>query len=284
MKVEAIISRVAEYIPVRIKIALRGDRASPSRLANAIHSLLNRLAAERYPILPCGGVLKGFQMRVDWTLHRSFAYGSWEPEVVRSIQAHVMPGTTVLDIGAQSGFYSLLLSRLVGPTGIVFAFEPLPANFRILEENLNLNKAQNVTIRREAVSDHSGEISFAFPHDEVSLVAGPVLESDNLGTFQVPAISLDDFVRQTGQPIQFIKMDVEGAETAVLRGAIQALKASHPSMVVELHHDPSQDGLHPAIPLLKELGYQIEWLNEVSYRSHIFAHWIPSNNGSREVA
>jgi FkbM family methyltransferase len=281
MTVEKIISRVAEFIPLRIKVALRGDRAAPSRLANTIHSFLNRLATERYPILPCGGVLKGFRMRVDWQLHRSFAYGSWEPEVVRSIQDHVHLGMRVLDIGAQSGVYSLLLSRLVGPEGMVFAFEPLPANFRVLEENLRLNSIQNVIMRREAVSDFSGNISFEFPRDEVSLIAGPLLESDNLGVFQVPAISLDDFVRQTGQPIQFIKMDVEGAETAVLRGAVQTLKAFHPLMVVELHDDLPQDGLHPAIPLLTELGYQIEWLNEVAYRSHIFARWIPSDIARR---
>lgn len=281
MRVEKIISRVAEYIPLRVKVALRGDRAAPSRLANTIHSFLNRLATERYPILRCGGVLKGFRMRVDWQLHRSFAYGSWEPEVVRSIQDHVHSGMRVLDIGAQSGFYSLLLSRLVGPEGMVLAFEPLPANFRVLEENLRLNNIQNVMIRREAVSDFSGNISFEFPRQEVSLIAGPLLESDNLGAFQVPAISLDDFVRQTGQPIQFIKMDVEGAETAVLRGAVQTLKAFHPSMVVELHHDHPQDGLHPAIALLEQLGYQIEWLNEVAYRSHIFARWIPSDIARR---
>jgi FkbM family methyltransferase len=281
MTVEKIISRVAEYIPLRIKIALRGDRAAPSRLANTIHSFLNRLATERYPILPCGGALKGFRMRVDWQLHRSFAYGSWEPEVVSSIRHHVQSGTRVLDIGAQSGFYSLLLSRLVGPEGMVFAFEPLPANFRILEENLRLNSIQNVTTRREAVSDVSGDISFDFPHEEVSLIAGPLLESDDVGTFQVPAISLDDFVHQTGQPIQFIKMDVEGAETAVLRGAVQTLKSFHPSMVVELHYDLPQDGAHPAVTLLEELGYQIEWLNEVGYRCHIFAHWAPNSIASR---
>src|SRR5580693_5946929 len=153
MSVERIISRLAEYIPLSLKVALRGDRASPTRLANVIHSLLNRLATERYPILPCGGVLKGFRMRVDWQLHRSFAYGSWEPEVVRSIQSHVKRGMRVLDIGAQSGFYSLLLSRLIGPEGLVFAFEPLPANYRILEENVSLNHISNVVVIREAVSD-----------------------------------------------------------------------------------------------------------------------------------
>jgi FkbM family methyltransferase len=278
MTVERIISRVAECIPLSIKVALRGERGSPSRLANIIHSFLNRLAAERYPILPCDGVLKGFRMRVDWRLHRSFVYGSWEPEVVQSIQKHVLPRTRVLDIGAQSGFYSLLLSKLVGPGGMVFAFEPLPANFRILEENVRLNNIQNVMIRREAVSDRSGEISFKFPHEETSLVAGPTIESDDLGTFQVPSICLDDFVRQTGHSVQFIKMDVEGAETAVLRGAVQTLRTFHPPMIVELHYDPSQKGPHPATLLLEELGYQIEWLNKVEYRSHVFAQWMPSSN------
>jgi hypothetical protein len=70
-------------------------------------------------------------------------------------------------------------------------------------------------------------------------------------------------------------MDVEGAETDVLRGAAETLRTFHPSLVIELHHDLPQNGLHPAIPLLKELGYQIQWLNELEYRSHIFARWIP---------
>jgi FkbM family methyltransferase len=281
MTVQGIISRVADYIPLRVKVALRGDRGSPNRLASIVHSLLNRLPAERYPVLLCGGALKGYRMRVDWQIHRSFVYGSWEPEVVRSIQSHVKRGMRVLDIGAQSGFYSLLLSRLIGPEGLVFAFEPLPANYRILEENVSLNHISNVVVIREAVSDQSGEISFEFPHEEASLVAGPILEGDNLGRFQVPSISLDDFAHQTGHHVHFIKMDVEGAETAVLRGAVQTLRTFHPPMIVELHYDSSQQGQHPAISFLQELGYQIEWLNEVDYRSHIFAQWIPSSTESR---
>jgi FkbM family methyltransferase len=158
---------------------------------------------------------------------------------------------------------------------MVFAFEPLPANFRILEENMRLNDIQNVIVRREAVSDRSGKIRFDFPHEEPSLVAGPTVEGDDLGTFQVPSISLDDFVRQIGHSVEFVKMDVEGAETDVLRGAAETLRTFHPSLVIELHHDLPQNGLHPAIPLLKELGYQIQWLNELEYRSHIFARWIP---------
>jgi tRNA A58 N-methylase Trm61 len=76
-------------------------------------------------------------MRVDWQIHRSFVYGSWEPEVVGMIKQQVTAGMRVLDLGAQSGFYSLLFSKLVGPQGSVIAFEPLPANYRLLRRIWN---------------------------------------------------------------------------------------------------------------------------------------------------
>ncbi|MGH9708781.1 MAG: FkbM family methyltransferase, partial [Candidatus Acidiferrales bacterium] len=139
-------------------------------MANAIHSLLNRLPAERYPILECGGALKGFRMRLDWQIHRSFAYGSWEPEVVDAIERNVTRGMTAIDIGAHGGFYSLLFSKTVGPGGRVFAFEPLPANSRVLEENILLNDIHNIFPRHEAVADITGELTFQFPHHNLSLV------------------------------------------------------------------------------------------------------------------
>ena len=67
-------------------------------------------------------------MRVDWQIHRAFIYDSWEPEVTQVLDRIVAPGMTVADIGAQSGFYTLLLSKRVGAKGQVIAFEPLPAN------------------------------------------------------------------------------------------------------------------------------------------------------------
>ncbi|MGH9759118.1 MAG: FkbM family methyltransferase, partial [Candidatus Acidiferrales bacterium] len=170
MLAQTIISRVADWIPRSLKIGVRGNHDSPSRVANAIHSLLNRLPAERYPILECGGVLKGFRMRVDWQIHRSFAYGSWEPEVVDAIERNVTRGMTAIDIGAHGGFYSLLFSKTVGSAGRVFAFEPLPANSRVLEENILLNDIHNIFPRHEAVADITGELTFQFPHHNLSLV------------------------------------------------------------------------------------------------------------------
>ena len=173
-----LIAKLAECFPQSLKIALRGEHGSPNRLANIIHRFLNRLPGARYPILPCGGRLKGYRMRVDWQIHRAFIYDSWEPEVTQAIDQTVVPGMTVADIGAQSGFYTLLLSRRVGAKGQVIAFEPLPANYRLLEENLRLNNIENVIVRREAVADRTGALNFQFPSDEPSLIAGPLLPED----------------------------------------------------------------------------------------------------------
>ena len=266
MTVQRIVSTLANWVPLNIRIALRGRRSSPSWFANMIHSTLNSINADRYPgILPCGGALKGFRMRVDWKMHRSFVYGSWEPEVVQVLERHVRPEMTVLDIGAQSGYFSLLLSKLVGPRGKVIAFEPLPANFRILEENVRLNSVRNVTIREEAVAERSGDTRFEFPRHEPTLIAGPLLAGDSQDVLTVRGVSLDDVFFANAVPVQFIKMDVEGAETEVLSGARQLLELAHPDMLIELHHMEKQTGPHPAVIIVENLGYEIQWLSEIRF-------------------
>src|ERR1700693_4814070 len=113
MTVQRLLTTMAECVPQSVKIALRGNRGAPSRLANAIHSILNCAPGERYPVLKCAGVLDSYRMKVDWTKHRSFVYGTWEPEAVAVVTENVKPGMVALDIGAQSGFYALMLSKLV---------------------------------------------------------------------------------------------------------------------------------------------------------------------------
>jgi len=273
MEFHKLITKVAEYIPQPLKTALRGDHGSPNRLANIIHGFLNRLPGDRFPVLPCAGRLKGYRMRVDWRIHRAFIYDSWEPEVTRAIDRTVVPGMTVADIGAQSGFYTLLLSKRVGAQGKVIAFEPLPANYRLLEENLRLNKIENAIVRREAVADRTGALNFQFPLDEPSLIAGPVLAEDSTGAFDVPCVSLDDFVAGQLNSLDLIKMDVEGAEGSVLAGATKTLQQFHPNLIIELHHAGDQPRLHPVPVRLQAMGYSIEWLDERPHTTHILAVW-----------
>jgi FkbM family methyltransferase len=210
-------------------------------------------------------------MRVDWQTHRAFVYDSWEPEVTHAIDRSVAPGMTVADIGAQSGFYTLLLSKRVGLDGKVIAFEPLPANYRLLDENIRLNNIENVIIRHEAVGDHSGEVSFHFPTEEPSLIAGPVLAADSKGIFPVDCVSLDDFVSRRQIKLDLIKMDVEGAEGSVLDGALRTLTQFHPILIIELHDVGDYPRRHPVPIRLQALGYTIEWLDERPKTTHILA-------------
>jgi len=219
-------------------------------------------------------------MRVDWQIHRSFAYGTWEPEVVQAMQREVTPGMNVLDLGAQSGFYTLLLSRLVGPNGRVFAFEPLPANFRLLDENVRLNNLRNVVVSDEAVAQVSGELSFPFPHHEKSLVAGPLHKDDNLGILTVRGISLDDIALRAKVPIDFVKMDIEGAEWAALQGAERVLREFHPRLMIELHDRVAHDADNPVVLHLQRLGYEVEWLGDICITAHIIARWPRKARGN----
>ena len=274
MDIQKFITKVAGSVPPFAKLALRGRHLAPRRFANVIHQLLNNLPVDRYPVLSCSGRLKGCRMRIDWRIHRAFVYDTWEPEVTNAIDQRVRTGMTVVDIGAQSGFYTILLSRLVGSEGKVIAFEPLPANYRLLEENLRLNRIENVLVRREAVADHSGTLNFHFPVEEPSLVAGPILAEDKTGDFDVDCVSLDDFVSKRHVRLDLIKMDVEGAETSVIEGALRTIQEFHPVLIVELHNFDASPRQHPVASRLQALGYAIEWLDERSVTSHILATWM----------
>src|SRR5712692_228518 len=102
--IERLVLALAALVPQRAKSAFRGNPGSPRRTANLVHSILNALPVERYPVVPCRGVLRGCQMRLDWRRHRAFAYGTWEEGVLKAMLNTVSSGKAALDIGANIGF------------------------------------------------------------------------------------------------------------------------------------------------------------------------------------
>ncbi|HTU34325.1 MAG TPA: FkbM family methyltransferase [Candidatus Acidoferrum sp.] len=263
---------IAGWIPSGIKVALRGKSSSPRRIAGAIHRLLNRLPGERYPILDCRGPLDGYRMKLDWQKHRSFAYGTWEPEVVSAVSQFVTPGMSAIDVGAHGGFFALLLARLVGPLGKVIAFEPLPANFRILQHNIGMNALENVIAEPLAVSGYSGELAFEVPPEDSSLLAGPFADTDERCAVSVRCVALDEYCARKQLRPGFIKVDVEGAETDVLDGAERIIREFHPAMMIELHEFENPED-HRIVVHLRAMGYAVEWVGEISYTAHFLARW-----------
>jgi FkbM family methyltransferase len=168
-----------------------------------------------------------------------------------------MRGEVAYDLGANYGLYSLLMARLVTSVGRVYAFEPVPAIYADLVRNVQLNQFNHIKCVCKAVSDRTGTGRFILGHHAgaghlASGGRGGVLTKSATESFDVEETTLDEFVRRGGLPPTFIKVDVEGSEASVLRGARMVLAEHRPLLLIELH-TPEQDVAVGAV--LKEAGY-----------------------------
>lgn len=148
--------------------------------------------------------------------------GEFEPAVTKIIAAMVRPGDVCLDIGANFGWYTTLLRSVVGTSGSVHAFEPVPRIYQTLKRNLALaGSPSNVHLNNVALGDKPGtavmHIFAGLPNGHTSL---STQGRDDFTTVESPLIVLNNYLdeAQVG-PVNFIKMDVEGAELMCLRGA-----------------------------------------------------------------
>lgn len=198
-------------------------------------------------VLTCKqGPLKGFRLLA--VVPMRFLKGSYEPERTEAFINTVKNGHIVYDIGAHMGYYTLIASRLVGPLGRVFAFEPHPYNLRILRRHLELNSLTNCVIIPAAVSDQTGKAKFAFG---TGTGTGHLAD---LGEIEVKTVCIDDLMaRGELLPPNVIKIDVEGAEIKVLKGALKTIQTYCPTIFLAAHN-PSL--LKCASELLLPLGYK----------------------------
>ena len=156
--------------------------------------------------------------------------GMYEREKQTVFRALIRPGNVVYDLGANVGFYSLLASHLVGPSGKVFSFEPLPRNLALLEKHIVRNRMSNCTITAAAVSDHSGTACFEAQCNPHKTKLSPT------GHITVRLVSLDELVA-SGEisPPDVIKCDIEGAEFDAIQGARATLSRYRPKILLALH-------------------------------------------------
>ena len=157
-------------------------------------------------------------------------HGCWIGWYDKTTQGHLVfslrPGDIAYDIGANAGFFTLLMSRLVGPSGHVHAFEPLPDNLAVLRRHLALNDVSNVTVHPVAVSDHTGTVTFQRGANDLM---GHI---SSAGDMTVDCVALDDL----DLPLpRTIKMDIEGGESLALCGMTRILRAAQPCLLIEGH-------------------------------------------------
>lgn len=180
--------------------------------------------------------------------------GYWLGFVERRMQkivgANVREGDVVYDIGANFGLYTLLLSKLVGKSGQVFAFEPAPRVVCGLRAHLELNKIQNVTVIQKAIAGREGEMQFR------SGTHACVGHLDEEGDLTVRTVTID-LVANELPPPSAIKMDIEGAEVDALRAASQCFRLHRPRLFLATHLGLSAT----CCEILRSWGYCVRFVD-----------------------
>ena len=175
------------------------------------------------------------------------------------------PSMTVLDIGANIGYYTLMIARGLQGSGQVYSFEPEPFNFRLLAANVKTNGYTNITLVRKAVCEVDGEVSI---FKDVDHYGAHSLWSNNIthlsSVERVSAITLDSFSENV-ERVDLIKMDIQGAEGGAIRGGERLLSEQHPILFFEispclLRH--AGDDLQSIVDLLQSWGYELSVINE----------------------
>ncbi len=165
-----------------------------------------------------------------------------------------------LDIGANVGKYSVILGKQLKDKGKVFSFEPEPSNLQALIKNLKSNNLTNVKIIPLACSDKKAILNFYINKNNSG---GHSLKYKTNNKISVEANTLDNLLKPFKlKRVDLMKIDVEGAESDVLKGAIKPLKKFHPKIIFEAWDDKY---LQKCLDVLKPLGYKVKKISEENY-------------------
>lgn len=250
--------RVGGSAPRKVGVRLANVQHSSAAGRRLVETVTRPLRYRDMRILR--GSMGGARLNLGGSALR-YLTGDAEIEVQRALEELIEPGQTVYDVGANIGFFTILCSRLVGPQGKVYAFEPIPQNIATLRHNIELNGLANVVVIEKALSSVTGTAEmFVSPWSAFhSLNVDGATKQDNhgpeAGEITVQTVTLDEFVATEGVPApDLIKIDVEGAELIVVQGMTETLRSRQPLLLCELH-----DTKH---------GY-IEFVDSIDYRARV---------------
>jgi FkbM family methyltransferase len=175
----------------------------------------------------------------DHVIGLNILRGRYERDEITLVRGLLKPGDVAIDVGGHIGFFAMHMAAAVGPAGRVYAFEPLDTNANLLERSVAENGFQaRVIVQRAAVGAATGTATLTFPLETLNS-GGAYLLRDGTSALagnerrDVPVVALDSL--ELRRPVRFIKMDVEGAEPLVLRGADRLLREDQPTILSELH-------------------------------------------------
>jgi FkbM family methyltransferase len=210
--------------------------------------------------------MAGYAFRVDESLRRWNHDGeSW---MFDKMKEFLHAGDLFVDVGGNYGFHSLVGAHLVGDSGCVVAFEPLPENLEIFRRNCLLNECgKKIIIVDSAVSDVPGEfLEMGAADTGQDVTASIAVRDGHHRRISVANTSLDAYRLPEGLRCAMLKIDVEGAELSVLRSARDLLSGKRPVLLIEVHRDlliGMGDSVEKLETYLAEFGYREIARNEV---------------------
>lgn len=242
-----------------IGLAMRVYRASPlhPRMGAVLAKVLAKVAPRPTGLVRAQVGECAYELDLGEVIESSLYYsGSFEPRAERIIRDHVHPGATCLDVGANFGYHTFPLARLVGPSGRVVALEPMAQAFAKLQRNAALNDLTNLTLLQTAVGAEAN------PACEVRFQSSYRLDGGRVDEVQVvEVVTLDALPERLGlERLDFAKIDVDGFEGRVFAGAQRTFERFRPTLLFEIVPSAMRDLGDDPLGLLRQLtalGYRL---------------------------
>jgi len=199
----------------------------------------------------------------------SIYMGDFEPEVLSYFLRNIKPGMVIFDVGANIGYFTTIMAKLVGSGGKVHAFEPSRREFGSIKKTIGQNRQDNIVLNHSALSDKTGTVIMNIAKSEnmaalntIGNVSHPAAKEGDFDQVEVQLDTIDNYITTGGfQRVDLIKIDVEGAELMVLKGAEETLKRYRPQIICEFSDLTT-----------KGFGYQakeiFDWLAQKGYRAY----------------
>ncbi|MEE9386464.1 MAG: FkbM family methyltransferase [Nannocystaceae bacterium] len=184
------------------------------------------------------------------------AAGVHEPILTDILADYISAGSTIVDIGANIGYFALQEAKLVGLRGKVLAFEPFPVTFDFLQRNIALNHATNVHAQQLAIGEACGTASF-YGFAEANWNSMVTCGREYASKIEVSVASLDEILADETS-VHALRMDVEGFESHVIRGAVKTIDQHRPTVIMELHSALMEyDDVADLLKFFEERRYEI---------------------------
>jgi len=194
-----------------------------------------------------------------------FSSGSWEADETAWFLRTVKPGDTLVDAGANMGYYTIIGSRLVGDKGKVYAFEPDPLNFELLRKNVLLNGLTNVVLERKALSNRAGTVKLFLAEWNRGDHRIYQPKGESRRSVDVEAVRLDEYFKGQARGIDVLKTDTQGADGLILEGMTGLLEGRTDGPTIFMEFWP-----HAFRELGTDPGELLKMLQSYHYRFHEF--------------